>query len=441
MMDLDKELKNLKEDKLNAPPGFENLMREALVSAERDKKKKFNLNNKYIKVAILFISFLFIINISTVSAMIKKLIGYDEYFSYYSYVEKLNENGELQEVNQKVSFSNGKEITIEAIVYDNKYTAVFIREKITKEYGEEANIEAIDGKTTGVIGVYGGNAENGEYLRVERFKIGENKEDLTLSITEEGERKEITIDIDESKIVKVKNIKPEDNEIEIDGVKFVVNSLRVSPLAINLDYSLVSEDAEKVKAIQLNNGDFFSEGIYFMPIIEGRNIEAMGVLSFDERENLSNGIRLVKNFVLKDLAIDKFNNAKIIIQRANFSEDLNLDMKSNVNDIKINDNLFIEELKYNEGMKTVDIAYWSKYKKKWSYKYLYYEILPYDGYISFEPSAHKSNIKEYLGKYYREYEFNRRQLYIGEGKKFFIVNDKAIDISKKDRTIKVKIDY
>ena len=35
----------------------------------------------------------------------------------------------------------------------------------------------------------------------------------------------------------------------------------------------------------------------------------------------------------------------------------------------------------------------------------------------------------------------RRQLYIGDDKKFFIVNDKALDISKKDRTIKIKIDY
>ena len=83
----------------------------------------------------------------------------------------------------------------------------------------------------------------------------------------------------------------------------------------------------------------------------------MGVIAFEEREILNNGIRLVKDFVLKDLAIDKFNNAKIIIQRANFSESLNLDMKSNVNDIKINDNLFIEELKYDEETETIDIAY------------------------------------------------------------------------------------
>ncbi len=456
MMDLDKELKNLKEDKLKAPPEFENLMREALDGAKREKKKNLNLNNKYVKVAILFISFILILNISTVSAMIKKLIGYDEYFSYYSYVKKLNEGGELQEIDQKVSFSNGKEIIIEAIVYDNKYISVFMKGNINyiKRYvplddlptennniETKSNIEIINGEVASGSSIYSENEESGNVLSVQIFKIGENKDEFTLRITEDGESKEITINIDESKIVKVKNIKPDNNEIEIDGVKFVVNSLRVSPLAINLEYSLVSDDAEKVKAIQLNNGDFFNEGIYFMPIIEGRNIEEMGVVSFDEREILNNGIRLVKNFVLNDLAIDKFNNAKIIIQRANFSESLNLDIKSNIKDIKINDNLFIEELKYNERKKTVDIAYWSKYKKKWSYKYLYYEILPYDGYFSYEPSAHKSNIKDYLGSDYKKYEFMRRQLYIGDDKKFFIVNDKALDISKKDRTIKIKIDY
>ena len=116
-------------------------------------------------------------------------------------------------------------------------------------------------------------------------------------------------------------------------------------------------------------------------------------------------------------------------------------MRSNAKDIWINEDMLIEELKYNEKDETVDIAYWSKYNKKWSDKYLYYEIIPYDGYFSFEPSPHKSNLKEYLGKDYREYEFMRRQLYIGEGKKFFIINDKTVDISKKDRTIKVKINY
>jgi len=456
MIDLDKELKNLKEDKLKAPLELENLLKEALEGAKREKKKKLNLNNKYIKVAILFISFILILNISTVSAMIKKLIGYDEYFSYYSYLKKLNDSGELQEVNKNITFSNGKEITIEAIVYDNKYISVFMKGNIKyieifvptdeppiedNDIGKNSNMEILHGEAAGVIGIAGQNDNNGDALILERFKIGENRETFTLRITEDGEIKEVNINIDESKIVKVKNIKPKDNEIEIDGVKFIVNNLRVSPLAINLDYSLVSDDIEKVKAIQLNNGDFFSEGIYFMPHIEGRNIERMGVVSFDEKEVLDNGIRLIENFVLNDLAIDKFNNAKIIIQRANFSESLNLDMKSNINDIKINDNLFIEELKYNERKKTVDIAYWSKYKKKWSYKYLYYEILPYDGYFSYEPSAHKSNIKDYLGSDYRKYEFMRRQLYIGEGKKFFIVNDKALDVSEKDRTIKLKIDY
>ncbi|MBE6052554.1 MAG: DUF4179 domain-containing protein [Clostridium sartagoforme] len=456
MMDLDKELKNLKEDKLKAPPELENLLKNALDGAKRENKKKLNLNNKYIKVAILFISFILILNINTVSAMIKKLIGYDEYFSYYSYVDKLNESGELQEVNQKISFSNGKEITIEAIVYDNKYISIFMKGNISyierfattdeppiedSHIGEKSNIEIINGKATGIIGIAEKKDNDGAALCVERFKIGEDRDNFTLIITEEEESKEITINIDESKIVKVKNIKPENNEIEIDGVKFIVNNLRVSPLAINLDYSVISEDDEKIKAIQLNNGNFFNEGIYFMPNIEGRNIERMGVVSFDEREVLDNGIRIIENFILKDLAIDKFNKAKIVIQRANFSEDLNLDMKSNIKDIKINDKLFIEELKYDEETETVDIAYWSKYKKIWFDKYLYYEAIPYDVWVINEPSSHKINIKDYLGSDYRKYEFMRRQLYIGDGKKLFIVNDKSIDISKKDRTIKLKIDY
>lgn len=461
MMDLDRELDNLKEKDLKAPPQFENLMKEALNNAKRENKKRLNLNSKYIKIALIFIAFMFIFNLSTVSAMIKKLMGYDDYFSYNSYVKKLNNKGELQEVNESVEFSNGKKVTIEAIVYDNKYLSVFMRGSIayadrflpTDEPPEEydstkpkSGIRILDGDFASGSSAFSEKDKNGDTLSVWTFKIGENKNEFTLEITEEGEAKEITIDIDSSKIVDIKNIKPDNNEIEIDGVRFVVNNLRVSPLAINLDYSVVSDDEEKIKAIQKNDGNFFNEGIYFRPNIEGRNIERMGVVVYDEKEIVNNGIRIVENFVLKDLAIDKFNKAKIVVERANFSEDLNIDVKSNIKDTWINDNLFIEELKYDESKEVVDIAYWSKYKKIWFEEYLPYEILPYNGVIS-EPSSNKSNIKDYLGEDYRKFIFMRRQLYIGDGEKlfsnnrFFVANNKALDIKKKDRSIKVKINY
>lgn len=462
MMDLDKELDNLKEKDLKAPPQFENLMKEALNDVKRENKKKLNLNNKYLKIALIFIAFMFIFNLSTVSAMIKKLIGYDDYFSYNSYVKKLNNKGELQEVNESVEFSNGKKVTIEAIVYDNKYLSVFMRGSIAyadrflptddppEEYDStkpKSDIRILDGNFASGSSAFSEKDKNGDTLSVWTFKIGEIKNEFTLEITEEGEAKEITIDIDSSKIVDIKNIKPDNNEIEIDGVRFVVNNLRISPLAINLDYSVVSDDEEKIKAIQKNDGNFFNEGINFSPNIEGRNIERMGVVAYDEKEILSNGIRIVENFVLKDLAIDKFNKAKIVVERANFSEDLNIDIKSNIKDTWINDNLFIEELKYDESKEVVDIAYWSKYKKIWFEKYLPYEILPYNGIISLEPSSNKSNIKYYLGEDYRKFVFMRRQLYIGDGdklfdsKKLFVSNNKALNIKKKDRSIKIKINY
>ncbi|GAA0085800.1 hypothetical protein UT300007_22390 [Clostridium sp. CTA-7] len=456
MMDLDKELNSLKEKDLKAPPQFENLMKEALGDAKRENKKKLNLNNKYIKIALIFIAFMFIFNLSIVSAMIKKLMGHDDYFSYNSYVKKLNNKGELQEVNKSVEFSNGKKVTIEAIVYDNKYISVFMRGSITyadrflptdeppEEYDStkpKSDIRILEGDFVSGSSAFSEKDKNGDTLSVWTFKIGENKKDFTLEITEEGEAKEITVDIDSSKIVKIKNIEPENNEIQIDEVSFIVNNLRVSPLAINLDYSVISNDEEKIKAIQKNDGSFFNEGIYFRPDIEGRNIERMGVVVHDEKETINNGIRIVENFVLKDLAIDEFNKAKIVIASANFSEALNIDIKSNIKDTWVNDNLFIEELKYDDQKEIVDISYWSKYKRIWFDKYLPYEIIPYDGVVSLEASTHKSNMKNFLGEDYRNFIFMRRQLYIGDGKKFFVVNNKAIDINKKDRTIKLKIDY
>ena len=78
---------------------------------------------------------------------------------------------------------------------------------------------------------------------------------------------------------------------------------------------------------------------------------------------------------------------------------------------------------------------------------MYYEILPYNGLVSYEESSHKGNIKDYIGKDYRKFIFMRRQIdlrkeeyYSGE-EEFFIVNDKALDIKKKDRTIDIKINY
>lgn len=460
-MDLDKELKNLKEEEIKAPDNFEELMRGALnknnIENERiEIKKRLNFNNKYLKVALILMAFILVFNFNSVSAMIKKLIGYESYFSYYSYVEKLNESGELQEVNEKVKFKNGKEVTIEAVVYDNKYVSVFMKGNINyierflpndyspeldEDISSKSNIEVLDGDVASGTGIYSEKDDNGDSLCVEMYKIGANRDNFTLRIIEEGESKDVTIDIDNSKIVEVKNIKPEENKIEIYGVKFIVNNLRVSPLAINLDYSVVSEDEEKVEAIQINNGNFFNEGIYLSPNIEGKNIERMGIVAYDEKEVLDNGIRIVENFALKDLDLEKFSIAKIVIESANFSEELEIDFNNTIRDTWINDNIFIEELNYNKEKEIVDIAYWSKYKRIWFDKYLTYEILPYNGFISYEDSAHKSDIKDYLGNDYRKYIFLRRQVEVDENKKIFISNNKALDISKKDRTIKVKIDY
>ena len=461
MMDLDKELKNLKEEGIKAPDNFEELMRGALnksnIGNERvERKKKLNFNNKYLKVAIILMAFIFVFNFNSVSAMIKKLIGYESYFSYYSYVEKLNESGELQEVNEKVKFSNGKEVTIEAVVYDNKYVSVFMKGNINyierflpndylpeldEDISSKSNMEVLDGAVASGTGIYSEKDDNGDILCVEMYKIGENRDNFTLRVIEEGESKDVTINIDDSKTVEVKNIKPKNNEIEIEGVKFIVNNLRVSPLAINLDYSVVSDNEDKIKAIQSNNGNFFNEGIYFSPNIEGRNIDRLGLVAYDEKEVLENGIRIVENFAFKDLAIDKFNKANIVIERARFSEDLDIDINSTIKDTWINDYIFIEELNYNKEKEIVDIAYWSKYEKKWFDKYLPYEILPYDGYFSHEVSTHQSNIKDYLGDDYKKFTFLRTQVNMDENKKIFISNNKALDISKKDRTIKVKIDY
>ncbi len=248
-----------------------------------------------------------------------------------------------------------------------------------KEYDPskpKSDIRVLDGVGAAGSGAYSEKDKNGDTLSAWIFKIGENKDKFTLEITENGVSKEVTINIDDSKTVEVKNIKPKNNEIEIDGVKFIVNNLRVSPLAISIDYSVVSDNEDKIKSIQLNNGNFFNEGIYLSPNIEGRNIDRLGLVAYDEKEVLENGIRIVENFAFKDLAIDKFNKANIVIERARFSEDLDIDINSTIKDTWINDYIFIEELNYNKEKEIVDIAYWSKYDKKWFDKYLPYEILP-----------------------------------------------------------------
>ncbi len=455
MMDLDKELKNLKEDNLKAPKEFEAVMREALEKFNREDKKKNKFNNKYLKIALLFISFIFILNISTVSAMVKRLIGYNDYFSYYSYVKKLNQRGELQEVNEKISFSNGKEVMVEAIAYDNKYITIFLKGSISyadeflpsndppKEYDDtkpKSNIRIIDAVGASGSGAYSEKDKHGDTLSAWMFKIGKDKNEFTLEVTEEGEVKTKTISIDSSKKLKVKNIRPENNEIEIEGVKFIVNNLRVSPLFISLDYSIVSEDEEKINEIKKCNGNPLSEGIFFMPNIEGKNIERLGLTAYDERETLENGIRVVENFALKNLAIDKFNNVDIVVNTARFSEVLDLDIKSNIKNKWVNDSLYIEELKYDKESENLDIAYWSKYNRNGWDKYLKYTLFPYD-HVYMDRVSKISNRKEILGKDYKLFSFWRNSLNLSDGRILYIANDEASNIKKKDRTIKVKIDY
>lgn len=437
MKEFNEKLKDLKIDDIKAPEELEDILKGRLEGVEREERKKRKFyNNKLFKSVAAFALVILIFNFNTVSAAFKKLIGYEEYFSYNTYIEKLNSKGELQNVDEKIILSDGNYINIEAILYDGMFMNIFTRDNIPREEGDEYPIE---------IKVKGGHgnsrsqevSEDGDVLSVEMVYAGENLSEVVLQIYYKDEAiKEILVPIDKDKDLAYKILEKDDTTIEVDNIKVNVNNIRVSPLAIVVDYSVTSENEEKMQSIKSNSGGIVNQGISIRVWVEGKNLDVLGVLDYDEKIELENGIRFKQHIFTNDLRIDRVKKLSVNVYAINESEGLGFDFKDGIENLWVNDDLYIESAYYEDGR--MGIKFWSRNINK-NVNMPKYQIFPYEAFYNEGPS--KERKKKLFGKDYKEFTYMHLGLTEENVNSLFKIENKIYKIPEEDRKIEYKINY
>ena len=434
MKDLDDKLKSLNMNNIQAPNNLEELLRDSLNKINEKPKTKNLYKSKLLKVAALFLTILVIFNFESVSAFFKDLLGYDNYFSYNSYIKELNEDNMIQTLNEKLVFDNGNEINIEGVLYDGLFINIFAKEPKKTSYTTQINISNASGNER-----Y--EDEEGEYIyTVTKFLVSENINSINLNLVNGDFSKNITINLDPSKKLDSNMIYPTSKKITIDKIDFVVDSVRISPLAFVIEYSVTSQNPDKAKQIINYNNDRFGEGISLVAFVEGKNIDMAGVLAYDSTKELPNGVTFKQNIHCKDIRVDKIKSFNIILGSAAFYSKLEYSSPDKLNNKWINDELYIESFSpIDNDPNLIEISYWSKTFKSQGEINLIYQIQP----IKRLYTTSKKPSLELLGENYKEFTNTKvlvNKLDFNDNiRDIMIMHNKAYTLSEKDRTITIKV--
>lgn len=440
MKDFEEKLKSLNINDMHAPDNFEDLLRDSLnkVDPIDTNHNKFT-KAKIMKVAALFLTILLVFNFQSVSAFFKSVLGYDEYFSYNTYINELNKENKLQAVNEELTFSNGKKVLIEGLLYDGLFVNLFVKEFDSQD--QTVTINIINGEDRSH---FYESTENNTICIVNQFLVKENSDSITVEFKLDDEVKYLDIRLDETKILTPIIIEPtSNNTLVIEDVNFTVNSIRLSALSIILDYSAISDNLETVNKIKNRSNDFFNEGINFNVSISGKGIDPANSYLTEFVCQLENGATFKENLHFNDLNVDKLKDIKIELTFASFAEKFTVDKP--IKDTWINDELYIQDLSFlGDSTNSFNVEYWSiGYKQKNNLMDTYlmpkYSIQPIKGlYMS-----DKKPDKELLGANYKNFLYNKVKIskydFDGNIRDALIIENKCYDIPKKDRTLVFKI--
>lgn len=441
-LDIDKELKKLNIKEIKAPEYFEDLARITLKNIDELEDKRSRVKNKlkkkrYLQVALLFLSFTIIFGFKDViAAVYNNLIGYDNYFSYSSYLEELNEENKIQMINEKITFSNGQEIVIDGLFYDGKYLTLFSKE-IKKE-----NVELTS--KNNLIGIYVENKipnlvsldedKSGNISYIYTYNTMDYLENINLNIKLKGleEEKYLEIKIDKAKVVEGRVIEV-NQEITSNDVKVTMKEIRVGANNITPTYSITSENKDLVNKIKNNNNKIFEEGISVSFWIDVKGVESMSSLAPDKIKELENGIEITQELAANDLRLDKMRKLKINLIGIHFSE------KVKLNDFQekefYNEDLYIYEIDKDRNV----IKYFSRLKgDKKKDKLRKYEIGPPNGYV-LGIAGEDIDKKDILGENYKEFEYVMPMIRDLNEDKIILSENKLAGVELEDRTFKIDL--
>lgn len=414
-MNLEDRLKELKEEGNEAPDCMEDRLRGSLEGAKRDN---YNRGRKvFIKVATILIAILLIFNFDLVSGTLQKLLGFDYYFSDDVNINSLNEKGNIQMVNENISFSDGNKIVIEGLVYDGTYINLFVSNE--DECGKINIDEGIP------LSMYPEKVNGDKYNSVYRFFVNENLDCINLNaISKDGEVKSIKITIDKSKIVQTKILQGKNEKVSVEGIDFKVNEILISHLGVTIDYSLTSEDSNLINKLKSVNKSFYKYDIA-ADIFVACNIKSEKYFTLGgwSEEEIENGMRFKRLVVFSDISVDDIEKVEVTLDNLYFTKKLDSTISKNT---WINDYVYFDIVE--DAGDYMSVQYWTRFKHQEDGRtILEYNISPYA--IFYGSSGSLEGSKEIFIEEHKNFtnfkaDYEKNNLYISKNKAFNIPENK-----------------
>lgn len=428
MKDLEKVLEGKKEELLmvEVPEEMEDCLRNAL-----NERKKHIPKSAVVAalIAILLIAYSF----DSVAYYGKKFIGYDNVIE--GNLKDLNEEGKGQEINKSCTFSNGIEITLDGVIFDENELVAFYKIRNTKEKLDFSKFNFnmwINGiNTVGYSEKWSRGEDIDDYCRVyvghfatPTFYEKWMRLNITLYEGDTKEEKSIGFTLDRNKAMKRTIEKKVNAKVRVGNYEIYFNKFTASLLSTYIDGGAV--------ALKENEKDAFDENVetkeeYAVPHIKFDIVTDKG-----EKVNLTDkasGGSVDKVFFNKDGgALPKdFNTLKIKNIRLETYKIINksFDVSFETKDLKVDDDIIVKKI-YYEGNET-NIVVSSR-------------GIPYIGMVSEEDSVAYLNLDQDKICSENEEPIDRIYSFTGQPKNFQLQFKCVASFISTDETINIPID-
>ncbi len=354
MNDLEKLLTYKREELLNieVPEEMEDCLRNAL------NKRKKHIPKSAIAAALIAV-LLFAYSFDSLAYYGRKFIGYDNVT--YGSLKELNEEGKGQEINKSCVFSNGIEVTLDGIIFDDNELVAFYKIKSTKEKLDPLKYD-ISMQLYG-INLMGYHAKSGQrefrddynnicvaWFEAPAFYEKWMKLNISLRIDDTVEERTIKFTLDRNKAMKKTVEKKLDAKVKLGDYEVHFDKLTASSLSTYIKGKVkVSADNAK-SALGRNIISEYEQGLQFIDFdivtdkgekvnLNNRSTENSG----NEITFVKSGDALPKEFNTLEIKNIRFENYKII--------DKSFDVSVETKNLKVDDEVIVKEI-YYEGDET-----------------------------------------------------------------------------------------
>lgn len=332
-------------EKLEAPLELEERLREALNCKEDlPSRRRFP---KGLIAALVTAALLFSYSYDTLAYYGKKMIGYDEVVT--GSVSELNEEGAGQEINKSYTFSNGVQVILDGIMFDENELVAFYRVKSTQIKNEDLtllmNIGGLGFQRYPASGGTGIMIDEYTQAWVHSFEAPAFYEkwlsfDIDMVVNNRSESGKVPFTLDRSKAMK-RAVKQEINkEVEIEGLKVTFETLTASRLNTTIEGTIEPLESHNQETFLDGSLDHFGlpPGLRFDIFVDGRyhSTSSAGIQINNKAHFIAEAQGLPAEFQSVEIKNIRLSRMEIVDKTA----DLTLDTK----ELVLADDLIIKEV-------------------------------------------------------------------------------------------------